>query len=223
MPYIKSLTYKLMNLSTLFGTFKDLLSCLDRYQPRSMKMFNENLFKLKGLRLLSSCLEINRWFYDFCYLAGTAKLYKINSNTHVKHHSSSYPTKAHPPPITHCLPFTGYQETAKKETKMASYWGRSWGSWSVLPVGVCVGVGMSQNYANAVWLLKYVNVVRSSLTLCSSPCSPSSGLPSLSALCSTILVISHLSFLVCRISFSLSLSLFACLMLLTNFEQMRIG
>lgn len=104
---------------------------------------------------------------------------------------------------------------------MASYWGRSWGSWSVLRVGVCVGVGMSQNYANAVCLLKYVNVVRSSLTLCSSSVSPSSGLLSLSALCSTILVISHLSFLVCRIS--LSLSVFACLMLLTNFEQMRIG
>lgn len=88
-------------------------------------------------------------------------------------------------------------------------------------MGVCVGVGMSQNYANAVCLLKYVNVVRSSLTLCSSSVSPSSGLLSLSALCSTILVISHLSFLVCRIS--LSLSVFACLMLLTNFEQMRIG
>lgn len=137
MPYIKSLTYKLMNLSTLFGTFKDLLSCLDRYQPRSMKMFNENLFKLKRLRLLSSCLEINRWFYDFNYFVGTAKLYKVYSNTPAKHHSSSYSKKRHPIPITHSLPFTGYQETEKKRPK-----------WPAIGVGVGV-VGVYCEWACA--------------------------------------------------------------------------
>lgn len=95
----------------------------------------------------------------------------------------------------------------KKETKMASYWGRSWGSWSVLRVGVCVGVGMSQNYANAVWLLKYVNVVRSSLTLCSSSFAPSS----FACLLFLHFAAQFSSFLICHFSFVASLSLSVCL------------
>lgn len=119
--------------------------------------------------------------------------------------------KANSTHITHsCIhPFTGYQENRKKQPKWAAIGGRSWGSWSILWVGVSVGVDMSQNYANAVWLLKYVNVVRSSLTLCSSSSSPSPCQPALSALCSTILVISHFSFVISRLS---HFSLFLCLL-----------
>lgn len=93
----------------------------------------------------------------------------------------------------------------KKATKMASYWGRSWGSWSVLWVGVSVGVGMSQNYANAVWLLKYVNVVRSSRTLCTSSASPFS-------FCTLQHNSRHFSFLICHFSFVAFLSPSHCLL-----------
>lgn len=93
----------------------------------------------------------------------------------------------------------------KKQPKWPAIGGRSWGSWSVLWVGVSVGVGMSQNYANAVWLLKYVNVVRSSRTLCSSSASPFS-------FCTLQHNSRHFSFLICHFSFVAFLSPSHCLL-----------
>lgn len=93
----------------------------------------------------------------------------------------------------------------KKQPKWPAIGGRSWGSWSVLWVGVSVGVGMSQNYANAVWLLKYVNVVRSSRTLCTSSASPFS-------FCTLQHNSRHFSFLICHFSFVAFLSPSLCLL-----------